>query len=332
MEYQSITEFIVDPKPEVRKQSLMLILQLSQDQEQRSQFLNTELIKNLSKLIGDLECYQTVLSVIIQFSQDDSFCFEFIKQNFIIKISEELKQRMFQFYKQQQINEQDQLIIQLSLLSLNNLTQLDQGKEQFLQLEQQDVNRCFYYRIFCNFFTDPRSKDYFQQFKQILINVTSSGPVRLELLLKSMKMIQFFVNLLKTGELFAIQILKNMLFEYEQQELIDQIVDYQLVDNVINFIAVDIVLNNHLFNIDQNEIGLQLAVLQIDIKNQPQQFIQRIHEAIKCLLILTNVDFLEKRIEYNRDKLDLVLRQLKKLDCLERDQLEVVETIYILAK
>ena len=52
-----------------------------------------------------------------------------------------------------------------------------------------------------------------------------------------------------------------MLFEYEHEEMIEQIVEYQLVDSVINFIAVDIVLNHHHFNVDQNEIGLQLAVL-----------------------------------------------------------------------
>ena len=72
---------------------------------------------------------------------------------------------------------------------------------------------------------DERSCAMFGNFKQVLLNVTSSSNVRLELIKTEMKMMEFFCKLLETGELFSIQIIKNILFEYEQPDALNQIVE-----------------------------------------------------------------------------------------------------------
>lgn len=45
--------------------------------------------------------------------------------------------------------------------------------------------------------------------------MTSSSNVRCQLIKAEMKMMEFFSKLLETGELLAIQLVKNMVFEYE---------------------------------------------------------------------------------------------------------------------
>jgi hypothetical protein len=90
----------------------------------------------------------------------------------------------------------------------------------------------------------------FSNFKQVLLNVTSSSSVRLELIKIEMKMMEFFCKLLETGELFSIQIIKNILFEYEQPDALTQIIELQFVDKIIDFLANDIVINHEFFELE----------------------------------------------------------------------------------
>jgi hypothetical protein len=72
-EYSDLCELIVDQKYEVRKQALMLILQYAQTEQDRKNFSHTNLVFNLTKLMGEEDVMTSVLSVIIQFAIDDFY-------------------------------------------------------------------------------------------------------------------------------------------------------------------------------------------------------------------------------------------------------------------
>lgn len=66
---------------------------------------------------------------------------------------------------------------------------------------------------------------------------------------------EFFAKLLETGELFAISILKNMVFEFEKPEALEQIVKLQYIEKVIDFIANDMVINHEFFELEEGQLA-----------------------------------------------------------------------------
>ncbi|CAK67686.1 unnamed protein product (macronuclear) [Paramecium tetraurelia] len=331
-QYSDLCELVLDQKLEVRKQALMLVLQYAQTEEDRKNFLQTNLVFNLTKLLGDEDVMTSVLSVIIQFAIDEFYQEQFLKLHTLQRVMEIIKEKMLNFYKTKQTNEQLELTIQLGLLALQNITQNEEAKEALLQLQFNDINRCFYFKLFCNFFVDERSVFMFANFKQVLLNVTSSSNVRSQLIKAEMKMMDFFCKLLETGELFAIQLFKNMVFEYEQQEALDQIIQLQFIDKAIDFLANDIVINHEFFDLEEGELAFQLAVMKLKKQFNKTEFQSRVQEAVKCLLIMTNIEPNLTKNTYNKARLDLIIRQLRKLQFVDKDQLDVIDTVYIQAQ
>ena len=116
-----------------------------------------------------------------------------------------------------------------------------------------------------------------------------------------------------------IQAIKNILFEFEKEETIEQVKKYNLIDQIVRFISYDLYLNHQsLSGILQDEIKVRLCLdATIVQQHKPEQFMQRLMESLKCLLILTNVNFVDKEVRYDLNKLELVLdilRRVKKLD------------------
>lgn len=136
--------------------------------------------------------------------------------------------------------------------------------------------------------------------------------------------------------LIPISAAKNLFFEYENQKVVEAIKRSKIIDTIIRFLAQDVYGNYHRTKLQKEEIENQLGhLIDISVKStKPEHFMARVEEAIKCFVILTNIDFKEKLIEFDVESLDKlvpVLRSVQGLDTSTIDQLDVVETCLVAA-
>ena len=117
------------------------------------------------------------------------------------------------------------------------------------------------------------------------------------------------------SNLIPISAAKNLFFEYENPKVVEAIKKSKIIDTIIKFLAQDVYGNSHRTQLEKEHIEKELGhLIDVTVKStKPEHFMARVEEAVKCFVILTNIDFKEKGIDFDVDSLDRLVPVLRKV-------------------
>lgn len=266
------------------------------------------------------------LSNLISFSQDNWACTQFFSLNGFDRLFSLLSN----IKPTPTLTDTQKLIIELSLLLLSNLTQSREGVLKFLHMEEKDhlgVHFIFLFDLFLN----PKLREVYKFVGNVFSNVTAVKEARDLLIKPEYKAISSLMLVVDTpirdARMGALHTLRNLVFEYENLSALEQIIEErtQFIDTLVHLMVtiarsadIEQQAKNELqeFDGDQNTWK--------DVK-----FLEEITTVLDIILVLTNVQEIEKKVKFNSEKLAKTLGILKSLVPSEiKDKIDVILCIF----
>jgi len=342
MESSQITQLIAylsNQNPKVKAEALQIVLQLTATKESRQMVKQQELIKQLLRNMADAEMSQTIFSILINFSQDDTFGEELIELNGVQRIVDNLKENLIEYSKftrsaltaalskEERTAKEDKLltVIQLELLLLSNLSQNDEAKRQILELHRDAEFHGLNFSFMLSWFNHPVISPTFHFFGNILANVTASKDTREFVLEPKMKLLEGMVNNLFSVEpnrrQGCIRAIRNCVFEYENPKFLEYLIDPKIdllngllkcmLFNLTRGLCTDPDFDKELE--EARALGKKHGLIigeEDDIVNMQQVF-DEMDILIDIFLIITNIDPEQHKLTFDADLMRFVLASSK---------------------
>ena len=127
------------------------------------------------------------------------------------------------------------LVIQLELLFLSNLSLNDDAKEQILEFHREPEFHGLHYSFMLNWFSHRKIGPLFHFFANILANLTSQAKCREFLLEPKQKLFENITTSIYSADpnrrLGTLKTLRNCFFEYENENVVNYILDPQVINH-----------------------------------------------------------------------------------------------------
>lgn len=231
-------------------------------------------------------------------------------------------------------SETQKLMVELALLLLSNLTQSREGVMKFLHLETKEHLGVHFIFLFDKF-VNPKLSEIFKFAGNVFSNITAIKEARDLLILPEYKVISNLMTIVDTSikeiRLGALRSIRNLAFEYENGSFLDQILDektqfMECLTNIMGEISI-------FCNVIDAKIKADLKNVNV-IYNENKawkdvKFLEEIVIVLDIILVLTNINEIEKKIKFNHEKLTKILLILKPLVPGEiKDKIDVILCLF----
>jgi len=322
-ELTELVEFLVSPSPQIRKITAENILGFTVTEEGKSALRNTDIVKNLCKLVEtkqDDEVMRAALSSLINLSGDSFYVVSILETNIMNSLVTTAHQDVV-----------EEAILELTTILISNLTHYQKGCMKLLQLENQATSSALFgvnvTKLINSFvFRERGPKDAFSWVSPILMNVTQLPEGR-KLILKPSKNI--FTLLMPTindaslrRRLGIIGLVKNCCFEVEAH-------NYLLSEEVDLLSQLLLPLRGSEKLDDKDQEGMDSKLHNINNLDKQREQIPECRKMIlESMLMLTKTrsgrDFMRKKKVYP------ILREHDKTETDEKNKDLIQELVEIL--
>lgn len=266
----------------------------------------------------------------ISFSQDEWACRQITELNGL----DRLMNLFSTLVSEGSFSETQKLMVELALLLLSNLTQSREGVMKFLHLETKEHLGVHFIFLFDKF-VNPKLSEIFKFAGNVFSNITAIKEARDLLILPEYKVISNLMTIVDTSikeiRLGALRSIRNLAFEYENGSFLDQILDektqfMECLTNIMGEISI-------FCNVIDAKIKADLKNVNV-IYNENKawkdvKFLEEIVIVLDIILVLTNINEIEKKIKFNHEKLTKILLILKPLVPGEiKDKIDVILCLF----
>jgi len=267
---------------------------------------------------------------LISFSQDEWACRQITELNGL----DRLMNLFSTLVSEGSFSETQKLMVELALLLLSNLTQSREGVMKFLHLETKEHLGVHFIFLFDKF-VNPKLSEIFKFAGNVFSNITAIKEARDLLILPEYKVISNLMTIVDTSikeiRLGALRSIRNLAFEYENGSFLDQILDektqfMECLTNIMGEISI-------FCNVIDAKIKADLKNVNV-IYNENKawkdvKFLEEIVIVLDIILVLTNINEIEKKIKFNHEKLTKILLILKPLVPGEiKDKIDVILCLF----
>ncbi|KAL4486878.1 hypothetical protein ABPG72_009642 [Tetrahymena utriculariae] len=354
-----LAQLIKDPKPEVKKQALAILIQCSCNPDNRILFQESDVVQSLVKNIGDQRFTTICLSNLINFTQDGVFQKHLIDLKSTDRIVELIKNTITEVLKdntgKKALNGDEhlsythpqKLICDLCFLLLSNMTQHEEGKAGLLQLGDENKEG-FNFRILYELYLKDTIQDLTRFFSNILTNISSDVEARKYLIRPENelpeKCLKYIFDQSRPKRVAILKAFRNCMFEYENKQYITRLFseNIKFVDTVAKYLANFLYAANHLNTNEKDKQFLEIIMADYDMKKDAikftldkekvnrQQELEELLTALDLFLTLTNVDFNEINPNYQQKALQNLIAYMSGLNIGQdgREKVEVMQMVY----
>ena len=250
------------------------------------------------------------LSNLISFSQDEWVCEQIYELNGFDRLINLLKS----------LNPEgttNNLIIELSLLLISNLTQTKEGVFKLLHYGEKEHLAVHFIYIFEKFMS-PKTSESYKFAGNVFANITAIKEARELLISPEYQLLPNLINLanshIKEIRLGCVKTIRNLTFEYENQYFLDQIFNEKndFVDTMVILLA-KIIIYGDTDEKTKNEIKSSGFIHNEGVAWKEVKFMEEVINVLDIILVLTNINEVEKKVKYNRDDLAKISSVLKPL-------------------
>jgi len=264
---------------------------------------------------------------LISFSQDEWAC----QQIFVLNFQDRLINLLKGLTYEANSSESENLIVELTLLLISNLTQSKEGVLKFLHIGENEHMAVHFIYLFERFM-NPKFSLIYKFAGNIFANLTAIKEARDLLILPEYQLLLNLIHLMdspiKEIRLGCLHTLRNLSFEYESNSFQDQIfnekVDYiesliKIMGKITFFGDVDEKIKGQM-----KSLGIVIGDAWKDVK-----FIEEITIVLDALLVLTNINEIEQKIKFPKEKLSQVIIIMKPGVPTEiKDKIDVILCIF----
>ncbi|EAR90712.1 hypothetical protein TTHERM_00706270 (macronuclear) [Tetrahymena thermophila SB210] len=354
-----LAQLIKDPKPEVKKQALAILIQCSSNPDNRILFQESDVISSLVKNIGDQRFTTICLSNLINFTQDGVFQKHLIDLKSTDRIVELIKNTITEVLKDNtgkkalngdehlSYTQPQKLVCDLCFLLLSNMTQHEEGKAGLLQLGDENKEG-YNFRILYELYLKDTIQDLTRFFSNILTNISSDIEARKYLIRPENelpeKCLKYIFHQSRAKRVAILKAFRNCMFEYENKEYVARLFseNIKFVDTVAKYLANFLYAANHLNANEKDKQFLELIMSDYDMKKDAikftldkekvsrQQELEELLTALDLFLTLTNVDFNETNPNYQQKALQNLIAYMSGLNIGQdgREKVEVMQMVY----